>query len=497
MVARRKRFWRDYRFLVSGKVLLILLACWLLMVFGGLMRSPVTLSISPQPVADCGGVLKYDVSMIDRKSEGVSGQWVSVFADGVLLDRLRTDQNGRFSSSKTTPQEWCGRDVTLTAVYQGATFYHNASVLQVIHVTKTTCDDGTRVGQCSQRTGYACGIDAQLRFDCATCGCTPGNVCYEGACITEEQKATAIIWKVQQSVVMVEDQSAIGTGYEIAGSGVVLQADKQKTIILTNQHVIADADGPEYVRITTSDGLSATVDMIRVAPSDMDLALLYVSGRHGEPAIINDSRGYAVGQGVVALGSPTGLGRSLQGSVSKGIVSNIFVRTTESHSRYQVIQTDAAINHGNSGGGLFLQSNGALIGINTFKAFDTEGINFAIDINALHGLPDFNEWERFQPIKKCEDRTPYDTCSTNNAGYYCGNGVLIPDCESCGCPKDHPYCQADGYCFSCDDGYEPHLNADGEGFCCRTGYNAYKDGSCCPPGYSGYEGPDGKSYCLP
>jgi S1-C subfamily serine protease len=116
-----------------------------------------------------------------------------------------------------------------------------------------------------------------------------------------------------------------------------------------------------------------------------------VPGLWGQPVRISTSS-HVRGQNVLALGSPKGL----QGSVSRGIISNFGTRSTKENYKIKTIQTDAAINNGNSGGGLFLVKTGELIGINSFVMKDTVGVNFAIDISELQGLPATDTWQQVQ-----------------------------------------------------------------------------------------------------
>jgi putative serine protease PepD len=161
------------------------------------------------------------------------------------------------------------------------------------------------------------------------------------------------------------------------GSGVVISEDGY---ILTNYHVVEG--GTEFlVRFDQDTQLKATL-----AGEDVtsDLAVLKVEATGLKPIEVADSTAVAVGQWVMALGSPFGLEKS----VSTGIVSALFRSTTmESQTGVNVyanmIQTDAAINPGNSGGAL-VDSEGKLIGINTLissSSGTSSGVGFAIPSN--------------------------------------------------------------------------------------------------------------------
>ncbi len=166
---------------------------------------------------------------------------------------------------------------------------------------------------------------------------------------------TAVAAKVLPSVVQVN----VGNGL---GSGVVLSADGR---ILTNNHVVASAGGP--VTVTLNDGREVPATVVSTDPSS-DLAVLQASGVSGlTPITWADSDDVKIGDGVMAIGSPSGL----QGTVTTGIVSALDRKVTvPGESRrsasvsYQAIQTDASINPGNSGGAL-VNAAGELVGINS------------------------------------------------------------------------------------------------------------------------------------
>jgi len=196
------------------------------------------------------------------------------------------------------------------------------------------------------------------------------------------EDVSAIASSVLPSVVQVNVTAAQGSGI---GSGVVLSADGK---ILTNNHVIS---GAQQVSVTTNDGKEYAATVVGADPNS-DLAVLKLTGASGlTPATFGDSSTVAVGDQVVAIGSPEGL----QGTVTSGIVSaldrtvNIAGETRRSAgTSYQAIQTDASINPGNSGGPL-LNSAGQVIGINSAiyspatgaEQAGSVGIGFAIPSN--------------------------------------------------------------------------------------------------------------------
>jgi S1-C subfamily serine protease len=159
-----------------------------------------------------------------------------------------------------------------------------------------------------------------------------------------------------------------GTG-ESLGSGVVFTGDG---FLLTNAHVVGSA-----VRGTASfsDGTSTPFTVVGADPLS-DLAVLRASGEVPAPAELGEADGLVVGQLVVAVGNPLGLA----GSVTAGVVSALG-RSLPTRGRMieDVIQTDAALNPGNSGGAL-ADSNARVVGINTAVA--GIGLGMAVPVNA-------------------------------------------------------------------------------------------------------------------
>jgi S1-C subfamily serine protease len=172
------------------------------------------------------------------------------------------------------------------------------------------------------------------------------------------------------------------------GSGFVLDKEGH---ILTNNHVINNA---QRVEVTLADKHKYKATVVGV-DSHHDLALLQISAPNLLPATLADSRGLMVGQRVYAIGNPFGL----SGTMTRGIISAIRSIGTESGSPIEdAIQTDAAVNPGNSGGPL-LNSRGEVIGITTLIASNgsdqSAGIGFAIPINtAKMVLDDFAKYGR-------------------------------------------------------------------------------------------------------
>jgi S1-C subfamily serine protease len=169
-----------------------------------------------------------------------------------------------------------------------------------------------------------------------------------------------------------------GRRAEGTGSGVVISPDG---LILTNNHVI---DGAQRVSVALSDGRKFTARALGRDP-DTDLAVLRGETSETLPvARLANSKSVRPGQIAIAIGNPLGF----QSTVTAGIVSAVGRSLRAQNGRLigDVIQTDAALNPGNSGGPL-VSSAGAVIGINTAMIMGAQGICFSVAANtALHAL---------------------------------------------------------------------------------------------------------------
>lgn len=175
---------------------------------------------------------------------------------------------------------------------------------------------------------------------------------------------------------------------EASGSGIIISEDGY---ILTNNHVINSTTSTtnSYYQITEANNIKVTLynddteyDATVVgSDSQTDLAVIKIDKTGLTAAELGDSDAVQVGEFAMAVGNPLGL----QSSISCGIISakDREVQDSETGTTYNVIQTDAAINSGNSGGAL-VNADGKVIGINTLKLSGTgiEGIGFAIPINS-------------------------------------------------------------------------------------------------------------------
>lgn len=199
----------------------------------------------------------------------------------------------------------------------------------------------------------------------------------------EALSTSGIVSKAAPSVVEIVTESVATSTFmqqyvtEGAGSGVILTADGY---IVTNNHVI---DGATKITVTLYDGTAYEATLVGT-DEQTDIAVLKIEATGLTPATFADSDTLAVGQKAVAIGNPLG---TLGGTVTEGIISALNREITIDGQTMTLLQTDTAVNPGNSGGGLF-DEYGNLVGIVNAKSSgsDVEGLGFAIPSNTVNEI---------------------------------------------------------------------------------------------------------------
>lgn len=237
---------------------------------------------------------------------------------------------------------------------------------------------------------------------------------------SDENNTVNVVKNAQPSVVSIAvtttslSQSGVVSTENNIGTGFVIDAGGW---IVTNQHVVSDTTSA-YM-IITSDGTK--YDVQSIARDDVyDIAILKIDAKDLPVLTLGDSDAVVVGEDVIAIGTPLG---EYAGSVTKGIISGLHRTVTTSSDWFgstsktyeDVLQTDAAVNPGNSGGPL-LNGQGQVIGINFATTSGAENISFALPINKVKTR--IEEYRTYGKFIKSYLGVSYQMISAAQASYY-------------------------------------------------------------------------------
>lgn len=278
------------------------------------------------------------------------------------------------------------------------------------------------------------------------------NISYED----EEVKNTEFVYSEGDSIVPTSSVVGIAvkknTGNKLAqvlnntwsvGSGCILNS---KGYIITNHHVVGNEKNEIYVTLYGGDVVKGSVIW---SNSNLDLAVVKVSVAGLPAANMGDSDNLRIGEKAIAIGNP--LGFDFQGTLTSGVISGLN-RSIEVNGIYMedLIQTDASINSGNSGGPL-MNGKGEVIGINTVKVESAEGIGFAIPINQIKPIIDkvVNTGEFIEPYLGV---LGYDRAMTSfiSSEIMINTGIFVYDVEK-GSPAEKAGIKKGDVILSVDD----------------------------------------------
>jgi len=197
----------------------------------------------------------------------------------------------------------------------------------------------------------------------------------------------AVLASVQPAVVAIHAEVSLSgrSGFgrsqtaTAAGTGMIVTADG---LVVTNAHVV---DGADTVEVSLTDGRTYTATVVE-SDTSRDVAVLQLDGASDLPVVTLASTTPTVGSEVITIGNALDLGGGL--TVTTGIVSAVGREvTTTSSTLTDLVQTDAAINSGNSGGPL-VAADGTVIGMNTAVAGDAQNIGFAVSAATIQQVLD-------------------------------------------------------------------------------------------------------------
>ncbi len=260
----------------------------------------------------------------------------------------------------------------------------------VLAVTLCACVTGDDLDEINSETGKVSSgnnsSDADIVYNQYTVNTSTGAPAENATSYTE------VIEAVQTSVVLISISTDLNTAPSAAGAGVFYGSveGEDASMIITCCHVVEDA---AVIKVTVNDGdLDSSNDVILDATvigmdDDQDIAVLKVSGKGYNYATCRDvsASPYLLGEEATAIGNPLGAGIT----VTKGIISGIERSVKLDGVTMTLLQTDAAINGGNSGGALF-DANGYLIGIVNAKTTGSsiDGVGYAIPVSTAKYVAD-------------------------------------------------------------------------------------------------------------
>jgi S1-C subfamily serine protease len=207
--------------------------------------------------------------------------------------------------------------------------------------------------------------------------------------VVSNQELTSTIFNKENGEIKIDSNITQTSG----GSGIIVSADG---LIITNKHVVSDEE--EY-SVILNNGDIYNAKIVATDPLE-DLALIKIEAENLKPAVFSNSRNLKVGHTVMAIGYSMG---RYKNSVSKGIISglnrDLIAASPDGKSVHlsNIIQTDAAINKGNSGGAL-VNLNGEVVGINSAVETVGENIGFAILSNVARKA--INSYKIYEKIKR-------------------------------------------------------------------------------------------------
>ena len=225
------------------------------------------------------------------------------------------------------------------------------------------------------------------------------NYSETGVSVAQKVLPSVVGIKVEYSVSSIFNKNMTSTA-TAEGSGIIISEDGY---ILTNNHIVNTSSSSSYYEVGKANKVTVTLyndeteyeGTIIGTDEQTDLAVIKIDKTGLAVATLGDSDSLQVGEFAMAIGNPLGM----QSSVSSGMISAVNRKVTSDGNTYTLIQTDTAINSGNSGGAL-VNSKGEVIGINTLKMSGSgiEGMGFAIPINSAK--PIYEQLIQYNKVKR-------------------------------------------------------------------------------------------------